>query len=458
MDHWLFNPAFAGLGFILALIAVAHMLTQRRSPQSAIAWLLVMILVPWVGVPLYIMFGGRKMAALARSKSEIRMTSQAPLSGRSLAIDHLLRSYNLPPATSGNRFTLCQDGVASYEALIEVIEGAQHSIGYGTYILADDEVGRDVIRRLAEKAAAGVRVRLLLDGVGTLYTGGRLFTPLKAAGGEVVSFNPVLRRPLRGLTNLRNHRKIVVADGTRVWSGGCNTAINYIGPSPRTGRWRDLSFLLEGPTTQTYAEIFAYDWAFATKTQVEPNAAVEPLADGDQVAQVVPSGPDVPGDPLYAAMVSACYMARERIWLATPYFVPPEPATQALRLAARRGVEVKVIVPDKSNHLMPDLARGPDLRDVQGDGGQVLRYMPGMLHAKAMVVDGANAVVGSANFDDRSLFLNYEVMLQLYGGSGVKDLERWFEATMADCEADLPMPGRARDLLEGLAHTLSPVL
>ena len=158
MENWLFGPALAVLGFVLALVAIAHMVTQRRSPQSAIAWLLVIILLPWIGVPLYLVFGGRKMAALARAKSHIKMTSRAPLTGDPLELDHLLQSYDLPAAAGGNRFALCHDGVASYEALIDVIERAERSLHYTTYILADDEVGRDIVRRLSEKAASGVAV------------------------------------------------------------------------------------------------------------------------------------------------------------------------------------------------------------------------------------------------------------------------------------------------------------
>ena len=187
MESWLFSPALAVLGFLLALVAIAHMVTQRRSPQSALAWLLAIILLPWIGVPLYLMFGGRKMAALARAKSDIKLTPRAPLTGDTLELDRLLQSYGLPAAASGNRFALYQDGVASYEGLIDVIESATHSLHYTTYILADDEVGRDIVRRLSEKAASGVAVRLLLDGVGTLHIRSALLAPLKEAGGEVVA-------------------------------------------------------------------------------------------------------------------------------------------------------------------------------------------------------------------------------------------------------------------------------
>ena len=218
--------------------------------------------------------------------------------------------------------------------------------------------------------------------------------------------------PFRGRTNLRNHRKAVIADGSRVWAGGANIAAEYIGPTHDPLRWRDLSFLLEGPATRHYRNIFLSDWQFATRQNPLPSDEADfkaPEIIGHAAVQVVPSGPDVNRDPLYSAMISAVFQARKYIRIVTPYFVPDETLVQALHMAVHRGVKLQILVPGKSNHWLADMARGPYLRDLQAAGGSILLYPYGMLHGKAMLVDDTLAVIGSANFDMRSLFLNYRI-------------------------------------------------
>ncbi len=449
------------VGFLLAIVVVAHMLRQRRSPAGAVAWLLVIVLFPYIGVPLYLMFGGRKMQRMAGSKANISLPDSVvrPHSEACL-IDRLLRTYSIPGATIGNHVSLCQNGEEAYQRLVELIEEAARSIHVQTYVLQEDEVSREIVDRLARRAAEGVQVRLLMDGVGSLHTGRHFLSPLVKMGGKTATFIPVIHRPFRGRTNLRNHRKIIIADERRVMAGGANIGSEYIGPAPKPGRWQDLSFVLEGPAVSHYSEIFRSDWKFASGEDIKPHSPIAcNLSEGTgAVVQIVPSGPDVVGDPLYDAILSAIFAAKERLWVATPYFVPDDALLQALTLAAHRGVAVRVIVPEKSNHPVADLARGTYLREVQAAGGGVLFYTDGMMHAKVLLMDNDLAMIGSANMDIRSLFLDYEVAMFAYSEPEVRTTEAWINTLMNSTKSGVKDAGTFRDLCEGIVRLAAPLL
>jgi cardiolipin synthase len=447
------------VGFLLAGAFAVKALLQRRSPAGAMAWLLIILLAPYVGVPLYLIFGGRKMQRKARRKAGVRL-SQASLVDPDQAkdVDRLLRAYGSPGACRGNRVELLPTGESIHQALSELIDSAATHCWIATYILNPDHVGQDVIQRLARKARQGVDVRLLVDDVGSLGLSRRHVAPLIDAGGWYATFMPVLHLPFRGRTNLRNHRKIAVADGARVIAGGTNIASEYIGPTPEPGRWRDLSFFLEGPAAHHFAEVFAQDWAFATNEHLE--APPSPAPDrGEAVAQVVPSGPDVQGDPLYHAVLSSLFQARERILAVTPYFAPDETLSLALALAARRGVHTTLVLPRRSDSRLMDLVRATYLRQLMEAGGEVLLYAPSMLHAKALVVDDSVALVGSANLDMRSLFLNYETMLFLYSRPEVRAMREWALGLAQDAQpAVLRHVSRPREFAESAVRLLTPLM
>jgi cardiolipin synthase len=416
-----------------------------------------------VGVPLYLMFGGRKMRRMAGRKPLVYRPGHGDRAAVTLGpVERVLRSYGVPAPTWGNRVELVRDGQEAYRQLIRLIDEAERTIHITTYILGCDAVGEAIVERLARRAAEGLEVLLLLDSVGSWRVGRRRLAPLVDAGGRVAWFMPVIHIPFRGRANLRNHRKIVVADDRRALAGGMNLAEEYMGPTPLPSRWRDLSAVVAGPAARDLGDLFRSDWKFATGA--EP-AAVSPTpappregTDGAPV-QVVASGPDVAGDPLYESIVSAIFAARRRVWVVTPYFIPDETLVRALDLAARRGVDVCLVVPARSNKLMADLARASYLRQVHDAGGRVLLYQPGMVHAKAVVVDDVLAIVGSANMDMRSLFLNYEVALFFGSPAEVEGTASVLEAMMADCVTRLlPARNRATELAEDVVRLLSPLL
>ena len=454
---WLETHFAVLLGMILALMTISHLLVQRRSPSSLIAWLLVIILLPYIGVPLYLMFGGRKMVRIAESKRKITLNEgkMLPLE-QANAVDRGLRTCGIPGAMTGNSLDLCRTGEEAYHGLVRMIENATSSIYITTFIFAEDEVGADILLRLSRRAAQGVKVRLLLDGVGSLKTSAAFLEPLVQAGGRYAFFMPVFHHPLRGRTNLRNHRKIVIVDDCRVWAGGQNIAGVYIGPRKRKNRWQDLSFVLSGPAVAPFVEIFHSDWLFAAEEHLEPQVrkCLEP--ETESIVQVVPSGPDMHRDALYEAIISAIFAAKKRLWIVTPYFVPDHALNQSLVIAAHRGVDVRIVVPKKSNHVMADIVRSGYLREIQAAGGTIVLYTGTMLHAKVMVADETLAMVGSANLDSRSLFLNYEVATFLYSRDDVLAVKSWIKGVAAQAETGIKEAGRMRILFEGMAQVVAP--
>ncbi|WP_406699748.1 phospholipase D-like domain-containing protein [Singulisphaera sp. Ch08] len=457
---WLSSQLLTTLGFVLGIILVAHLLRSRRSTSSTMAWLLIIVLVPYLGVPLYLMIGGRKMQRRAESKEQVYHRRRKPSSETSGGpAERILQSFGIPPATLGNMVEPVTSGEEAYRLLLELIDKAEQSIHITTYILGRDPVGAAIIERLAKRAADGVSVRLLLDDVGSWRVGRRFVSPLTAAGAKVAFFMPMLHLPFRGRTNLRNHRKIVVIDGQYALTGGMNLASEYMGPTPNPQRWHDFSLVISGPAVADLADLFRSDWKFATgETIAKEEMSPLPTVPEGSITQVVASGPDVSGDPLYESLVSVMFAAQRRIWVVTPYFVPDETLARALELAARRGVEVRVLVPDHSNHAMADLARVSYLRQIQTAGGQVLLYQPGMVHGKVVLIDHDLAIVGSANMDMRSLFLNYEVAVFCYSQPQVDATAKWIETLMAQSQRGLSERGRLTQLAEDVVRLLSPLL
>jgi cardiolipin synthase len=460
---WARSDLLTHLGFLLALVFLANLLRQRRSPGSTIAWLLVILLFPYVGVPLYVMFGGRKMNPRARRKQRIY---QRPEDGVERGVDwgteRLLASYGIPPASPGNRVELVTSGHNAFSWVIRLIDEARSTIHITTYIFGGDEGGRVILDRLRQRVSEGVIVRLLIDDYGSWRLRRRCLSPLIEAGAEVAFFMPVLHIPFRGRSNLRNHRKLVLIDRSIAMTGGMNLAWPYLGPPDAQNLWRDMAIIVEGPAVSDLETVFASDWKFATGD--EPTGGVSPsnshrlAGQESNLVQVVASGPDVAGDPLYESLLALIFSARERIWVVTPYFVPDEMLARALNLAARRGVDVRLIVPARSNHLSADLARASYLRDLHNAGGRVLLFAPVMLHAKVVILDDQLAIIGSANMDMRSLFLNYEVAVFVWSRSHVEQLATWAETLMAGSRRDLPIPGWPREIAENVVRLLSPLL
>ena len=445
---------------VIGVLVAMRVLVTRRAPQSLMAWLLALIFAPWISVPLYFLLGGRKFPRGAKGKhAPLRAPDGRvglPDTHRAADVPRVLRTEGVPGVRAGNALRLLGTGEEAYAALLAAIGAATRSIDLTVFILGNDEVGEAVVSALAARATAGVRVRLLLDAVGSRPILRRARAVVGAAGGQVRAFMPLLHAPVRGRSNLRSHRKISVFDGRQVFLGGMNMALEYMGPNPRPGRWRDLASLVEGPVVADAAQLFAADWAFAGK-EVPAQVSELPPPAGNAVVQLVPSGPEMATDTFYDALVTALYAAKSHVACVTPYYVPDDVVQHAFVLCARRGVRTELIMPAVSNHLLADKARRGLLPELS-EAGVAFHWFGGMVHGKAMVVDDTVAYIGSPNLDMRSFFLNYEDALLLYSAPEIALVRSWIERLAAECPSTLAPPGRRRWLIDDVARLLAPEL
>jgi cardiolipin synthase A/B len=454
VGNWVTLHSAAVLLGLVIYAAASRGDRQRRHPSAAIAWVISLALLPYVALPIYFLFGTRK----APRKPHAPRTVSAPLdqspAGR---IQALAINLGLGPPTSCDNLNLHEDGAAALARLREIALGARNTLDVGTFLLGSDSFGHEIMQLLAQRAAQGVKVRLLVDGVG-LYVGGwPSLKRLKRAGVEVTLFVPPWASSLPGRINLRNHRKVVIADGKLLWMGGRNLAAEYFGGrSGHSQPWIDLTFDAGGGIAADAQAQFQADWEFARHQTPAANTAPprDNGASAAKMAQLIPSGPDQSEDTLQALLVDACFSAQHRILAVTPYFVPDPTLLMALTLAAKRGVKVDLILPSRSNHRLADIARPPAIRDMVASGASVW-LVPRMVHAKAIVIDDVLALAGSANLDERSLFLNYELMVAFYAGADIRRFADWIENVRATgSPVKATRVGMMHALAEGLLRLL----
>lgn len=460
-------------GFLLAVFAIARLMSEKRQPGNTMAWLLVIVLIPYLGVPLFLLLGGRKLRRVAARKSRLMPHHARSAPGQrvlptSPTVQTILAAGGTEP-TADNQVQLITTGEQAFEEIESLIRTARYSIDIAAFILGRDSTGKKLVQLLAQRARQGIKVRLLLDGLGCLVSSRHFVDPIRKAGGEVARFLPVLPFSPRHSANLRNHRKIMIFDGEIAVVGGHNLAREYLGPGPWRKRWADFGAIIRGSAVTALHEVFLADWAFARGLATVPPATKAPALDAPDLArtsssalQVVASGPDVAGDPLYEGILSMIQEAKRSIWIVTPYFIPDEVLLRSLIVKVRAGCEVTLIVPAKSNHPVTDFARRHYVRQLQEAGARVMLYQPGMLHSKAIIVDHAIGLLGSANFDLRSLFLNFEIVVVLYSEADVLAMRRWATGLLRDSLPHQPAPPRRfrflGDIAEDLSRLLAPML
>ena len=459
--HWV---SLHGLVTVLALgvfLISTHTFKQRRHPSASIAWFVSLALLPYAALPLYLLVGNRKLLrpVLPRHSAPAH-AALYPSSGSLAQTYALARTLDLPAPSTYTHFTLHADGPASLAALRHGIASANVSLDISTFVFGRDVLGHEVSRLLRDAVARGVAVRLMVDGVGRYLGGVPRMGALRRAGVNVAIFVPPWEAPLSGRSNLRNHRKLVIADRQWLWMGGRNLAAEYfVGDPltrPATAAWLDLTFTLSGAVAAQAQQQFNQDWDMATHTlpSLPPPlaAVVDALPAVTASVQLIPSGPDQTDDTVYALLISSCYTAHRRILAVSPYFVPDATLQTALTLAARRGVQVDVLLPQQSNHRMADVARNASIQELSKAGARIW-LLPQMIHAKAVVIDDDLALAGTANLDERSLFLNYEIMVAFYQPQDVAQFAQWIERHR--CRARLFEPRVAnvwRQLQEGLVR------
>jgi len=406
------------LGFLSSIDAVM----STRTSQGAIAWAVVLNTFPYVAVPAYWILGRSKFQGYvtARQQGHLKIQGLAEqvktyeeqfVSGfgaESPATRAAERLAEIPTLTQ-NKAELLIDGEATFASIFEGIEGARDYVLVQFFIVKDDGLGRELQTRLIAKAKEGVRVFFLYDEVGSHKLPKSYTNELREAGVEAYDFHTRKGPRNRFQINFRNHRKIVIVDGAAAWIGGHNVGDEYLGKDPKIGAWRDTHMKIEGPAVQAVQLAFVEDWHWAAETVPELNWAPTAHPDGDMQMLIVPTGPADSLETAGLMFVHAINSARDRIWIASPYFVPDEAVMAALQLAGLRGVDVRIMIPDKPDHLMVYLAAFSYFRDASATGVRFYRYTEGFLHQKTMIVDDLVAAVGTANFDNRSFRLNFEI-------------------------------------------------
>jgi cardiolipin synthase len=418
------------LGEWLIRLIMLVVVVRRKSPTTALAWLTVIFFQPWLGLGLYLLLGENRLGRRRRRRHRQVLRAIETVDRLSIQDPHIVQP-SLPPEQQsfvrltenlgamailgGNAVTLMADTERVISQLIDDIDRAEHHVHLLFYIFRDDTVGRRVAEALARAEQRGVQCRLLVDAVGSRRMLRRMTRWLTERGIQVYGLLPanLWRRPLARL-DLRNHRKLAVIDGHIAYAGSQNIVEAHYGH--RDLAWNDMMVRLTGPTVLQLQLVFLEDWYFQTDEVLDtPDILPEPQQTGEVAMQVVPSGPAYPTEPLLNVIVEAIHVARDRLIITSPYLIPDTASLLALQLAVRRGVQVDLVVPERSDHPLVAAAARAYYQDLLEMGVRVYRFQPGLLHAKTMTIDDTVAMIGSANFDIRSFFLNFELNLLMYG-------------------------------------------
>ncbi len=461
-----------------ALAATADAVLHKRNVRAALGWIGLAWLTPIVGPLLYLVFGinriqrsGASLGLLDAWKgnpdSEIRETTSIAVTGiarshpQFLGMDRLASRVTRRPLSTGNAVELLPDGDTAFPAMLEAIDNAEGSITLVTYIFDVDEVGLDFKAALVRAHRRGVEVRVLVDGLGLRYSRSSMVAELQSAGIPAASFLPTLVPGLFRYANLRNHRKIMVVDGRLGFTGGMNIRVGHWLSRKPASPVRCLHASVRGPAVADMQRTFATDWAYATGEELlgHPWFARHELA-GELLVRGIPDGPDTDLDNMPNVMLGALAAARERVRIVSPYFLPDEALSSAIRTAAMRGVSVDIVIPERSNFSIMDWAMRPQLIDLLACGCRVCFSPPPFDHAKVFTVDGVWSLIGSTNWDARSLRLNFEYNLECYGVSLARALDALVDQRIAAGRpvsleelASYSIPVRLRN---GAARLLSP--
>jgi cardiolipin synthase len=469
-------------GYLLAFAVIVRILLQQREASATLAWILIIVFLPFLGVALFFLVGRPRVRRRARkrlrSRDELeRRPGQIPYrdDGCDLVVletemDKLPRTISRvatcvsdTPPLQGNLTEIFIDADRAYQRMEEAIRSARHHVHMMSYIYRDDLAGRRFRDLLTEKAQEGVEVRLLVDAVGSHHLDSGFFLSLQNAGGRYAEFMPVLPLRPHWRPNLRNHRKILVTDGRVGFAGGLNIGDEYQGRKKKYAPWRDTHMRAEGPAAWRLQEIFAEDWFFATDEDlIDPRYFPDQRPSGEELIQVVESGPDQPHETIHTVFFTAITEAQKTVYITTPYFVPDAAVLMALKAASWRGVDVRVLLPGKSDLKLIQMAGRSYYRELLEAGVKLYEHRPGILHAKTMVVDGSWATVGSANMDVRSFRLNFEITALLYDQNVTRHLsasiERFCHRARRITLRDVRQRHLPQQLIEGGARLMTPLL
>ena len=468
MGWWLVYPAAVVWIAVNSIVIVM----QRRPAASTIAWLMVLTFLPIVGLGIYILIGPLRLQRRRRKRTISQRIVEEGVRGLAKldreAEHHQLAMVSIglggAPPLLAEDVQLYVDGASAYAAIFEAVRAATDHVHAAYYIWEPDAIGTQLRDLLVAKAKAGVRVRVLLDGTGSGHIHRGFLQPLLAAGAAVAWFNPIRLRTLRRRrADFRLHRKTVVCDGATGFTGGMNIA-DVHSALLAADYWRDTHVRLTGAAVWPLQRVFFEDWYFAAQELLEITVATvpPPAREGTHLVQVVASGPDSLAASIQKVFFTAINQATQRLWLTTPYFVPDDAMLTALVTAALRGVDVRVLVPRKGDSRLVDLAARSYFPELLEARVRVYEYLPRFIHAKTLLCDRDVAIVGTANFDNRSFRLDFELACVLFGTPANARLAQQFELDLADSRelgrADLLAMSFAQRFGQASARLLSPLL
>lgn len=468
--------------FLITAIPVALMIIlEKRSPFKTTAWILVLILIPIVGMIFYLVFGQeyrkRKMFSRRGIKSlqnmrrmsaeqlknieQNQLISRAGLQKQAPLIRLLLNNSD-SLLTTGNTIQLLKDGEQTFDRIFEAIETARHHIHLEYYIFADDKIGNKLKKLLIKKRNEGVEVRIIVDDVGSWGLSKKFFRELHAKNIEIFPFMEVRFPRFTSRVNYRNHRKIIVIDGNIGFIGGINIADRYIEGIKELGYWRDTHLQVGGDAASTLQVIFAADWYFITKQNLYGNTYFPPLTDAPGVpVQISASGPDYSWKSIEQAFFAAITSARKRIYIVTPYLMPPPELKTALKTAALSQVDVRIIIPERSDATLSKWCSFSYVEELLEAGVRVFLYQKGFIHSKYLLVDDCISSIGTSNFDFRSFETNFEANAFIYQKEFTSELEQHFLSDLQQSREVKYREWRKRSLRdkirESLAHIVSPM-
>jgi len=459
-------PLIAFLLHVAGVLAAMHAVMHTRTPQGAFAWVLGLVLLPYVTLIPYLYLGRSHFSGyVTLHRAHRQRLSQTTQPDEQAGIPPSCERYGALAQMvngtfhHGQQLTLLIDGDAAFEAMLDAIAHAETCILVQFFIFHDDGIGRRMQKALLERAAAGVRVFVLFDGIGS-HALPRQYVEALQQGGVAIHPFATQRRPNRFQLNFRNHRKIVVVDGWLGFLGGLNVGDEYLGLKAPLAPWRDTHLQLAGPAVMDLQRSFAVDWHWVTG-ELPPMLPPRP-AQGDAYTLIAATGPADPQDSCSLLFTVAINAACKRLWITTPYFVPDQAVMSALRLAVMRGVDVRVLLPSRPDHHTVFLASTLHANSAIAAGVRIYRYQPGFMHQKVILVDDDTACVSSMNLDNRSFRLNFEIGALNVDRAFAQDVERMLLDDFAKAEpvthAEYGTASYLRRLAMHVARLFDPIL
>lgn len=470
-----FFALFVIVVYIAGALTSVQAVMETRTAQGAIAWAISLNTIPYAALPVYWVFGRTKFNGYVKKRQEkleetnplIRafikqVQSQqfaAPTSGKKAQLVERLAKL---PATVGNDVELLRNGEAIFPSIFDGIKQARNYLLVQFYIVRDDKLGRELQSHLLAAAGRGVRVSFLYDEIGCYRLPRAYLDRLRQAGIRVHPFNSTQGRANRFQINFRNHRKIVVADGRHAWVGGANVGDEYMGRHPRLTPWVDTMVKITGPAVQLVQVPFLEDWYWACGEVLDLDWTPQAAPSGASLAVLsLPTGPADRFETCALYFLNAINTATRRFWIAIPYFVPDEQIVSALQLAALRGVDVRIVVPEDCDNTLVRLSGWSYVGPLEKAGVKIYRHMNGFMHHKVMLVDADTSAIGTANFDNRAFRLNFEVTIEVRDVDFAREVEALFLRDFADSRLSSAKELEARSfpvrLAVQVARLLAPV-